>query len=175
MSFNQWLTVQSDRDDPTGDIAKLCAGRQFPRATLEQFAAWVVGQEKEYGVSCAAESAWCEYHYGAVKTERALKKIHRAHVARLKAIFLETRAALTPDEIQFIKQQAHRFIPGELLTLLDPNTDPQLGEKIDRRICACSAKNPFMSWLRRFVTRVRFERARAQGRNAIQDVVRVES
>jgi hypothetical protein len=37
-----------------------------------------------------------------------------------------------------------------------------------------TAKNPFMS-LRRFVARVRFERARAQGRNAIQDVVRVES
>jgi hypothetical protein len=175
MCFNKWLAVQSDRDDPTGDIAKLCAGKQFPARTFEQFAVWVAGQEKELGAGCAAESAWCEYHYGAVKTERALKKIHRAHVARLKAIFLETRAALTPDEIQFIKQQAHRFIPGELLTLLDPNTDPQLGEKIGRRICARFVKNLFMFWTRRLVAWVTSKLARTQGRNAIQDVVRVES
>jgi hypothetical protein len=37
-----------------------------------------------------------------------------------------------------------------------------------------TAKNPFMSWLRRFIARVTSKLARAQGGNSTQDIVRVE-
>ena len=176
MCFNQWLAVQSDRDDPTGDLAKLCAGKQFPTRTLEQFAAWVGKQnsigvvpgvsmnsenENRAGAIRTAEYAWCEYHFGAIKTERAWRKLCRNRAREVRKNIYDDDKQPTADEKRWIRDLAiKRAEPGELLAMLAPQKP--------------TAKNLLMSWLRALASWNRPNRATTQRGNAPAHIIAIQ-
>lgn len=131
MLFSDWLAAQTNRDDPTGDLAKLCAGKSYPAHSFKQFAAWVRTQnstgvvpgaacnsedENRRGAVRAAEYAWGEFHNGNPATEFAWTQVFARRLGQMMTFLEHDYSKLTDDDRDYYSRHVENSIkPGNLL------------------------------------------------------------